>query len=286
VSVALMALVLLSAGARPAPAAAGAPVLAEALAAGDALYARRSAGAHGGTAQAAPIEAAMVQYRRAVSADPRSYPARLALLRAMFFRGGFCEIALKDQVRLFEEAKRLADETVRLLEADLKIPRIAARREVLRREPLAAEIYLWSAVSWGQWATTHKLGAVWQGAARQIRDLAQAVVDIEPDTLYGSGFVILGRLHAEAPRVPMLTPWISREKAIEYLTRALAIAPESTSNMYFLAEALLAIQPERKREVVELLERCANAAPRPGLLVEDAHYAEEARALLAEAAKR
>jgi hypothetical protein len=172
---------------------------------------------------------------------------------------------------------------VRRLEAEAgpELDRSAARREALRREPLAAEIYLWAAVSWGQWAATHKIAAVWQGAARQIRDLAEAAVDIEPRTLYGGGFLILGRLHAEAPRVPFVTPWVSREKAIAYLGRALQIAPDSTNNMYYFAEEVLALQPERKAEVVAMLERCASTAPRPELRVEDAHYVEAARDLLA-----
>ena len=259
-----------------------APAVAEALATGDAHYAERAAGARNGVARTGPIDAAIAAYRRALNLDPGSYAARLRLLRAMFFRGGFCDIAPKEQIRLFEEAKRLADDTVRRLETDLKIPRLSAHREALRREPLAAEIYLWAAVSWGQWATTHKLGAVWQGAARQIRDLAQAVVEIEPQTLYGSGHLILGRLHAEAPRIPMLTPWVSREKAIEHLTKALQIAPDNTSNIYFLAEALLSLRPARRSEVRSLLERCVSAPPRPDFLVEDAHYAEEARQLLAQ----
>src|SRR5262245_463146 len=155
------------------------PVSADAVAAlrrGDEYYEHRAQGAQGGTAQAGPVEQAIAEYRRALNLDPASYAIRVALLRAMFFRGGFCDIGDVDQVKLFEEAKRLADETVRLLEADLKEPRLRAHRDALKREPLAAEIYLWAAVSWGQWAATHKVAAAWRGAASQIRDFAQAVV--------------------------------------------------------------------------------------------------------------
>lgn len=257
------------------------PAVAEAaLRRGDAYYEHRAEGAQGGSALPGPVEEAMAQYRRALNLDPASYPARLALLRAMFFRGGFCPIAEKEQIKLFEEARRLADETVRILEADLKEPRLRAHRDALKREPLAAEIYLWAAVSWGQWAATHKVAAAWRGAAGQIRDLAQAVVDIEPTTLFGSGYLILGRLHAEVPRVPLVMRWVSREKAIEYLRKAYAIAPESSNNAYFLAQALLELEPGRRDEVRELLERCATTPPRPDFVVEDAHYAEQARELL------
>jgi tetratricopeptide (TPR) repeat protein len=181
----------------------------------------------------------------------------------------------------FRHQTVLADETVRRLEGDLKDTRLRAHREALRREPLAAEIYLWAAVSWAQWATTHKIAAAWQGAAGQIRDLAQAVIDIEPTTMFGSGHLILGRLHAEAPRIPMLTAWVSRDKAIVNLRRAVEIAPDTSSNVYFLAEALLDLQPASRAEAKALLEKCVNATPRPEFLVEDAHYAEEARDLLA-----
>jgi tetratricopeptide (TPR) repeat protein len=205
------------------------------------------------------------------------------LLRAMYFRGGYCDIAPKDEIKLFDDAKRLADETVKRLEVDLKQSRLQAHREALRREPLAAEIYLWAAVSWGQWAVSHKVNAAWQGAPGRIRDLAQAVVDIEPATLFGSGYVILGRLHAEAPRIPMVTPWISRTKAIEYLRQAHAIAPTNSANVYFLAQALLQLDPSRREEAKLLLERCAASPARPEYPVEDKHYAEEAKDLLKQA---
>lgn len=81
----------------------------------------------------------------------------------------------------------------------------------------------------------------------------------------------------------MLTRWISREKAVVHLRRAFEIAPDNTNNMYFLAEALLAAQPPRPEEARLLLELCATAPPRHDLLVEDAHYAEQARQLLADA---
>jgi hypothetical protein len=130
---------------------------------------------------------------------------------------------------------------------------------------------------------SHKVNAAWQGAPARIRDLAQSVVDIEPSTLFGSGYLILGRLHAEAPRIPMLTYWVSRTKAIAYLRKAYELAPENSSNGFFLAQALLTLEPVRRDEVRSLLERRATATPRPEYLVEDAHYAEQARALLREA---
>lgn len=255
------------------------PSAAAALAKADAHFALRAEGARGGEAATTQVEAALFDYRRALVLDPSSYEARLGLLRALFFRGGFCEIAPREQIKLFEEAKRLAEDTVRRLDSSSGTR--PARTAALRRVPLAAEIHMWAAISWGQWAVDHKIAAAWQGAAERIRDLSQAVIDIDPATAQGGGHLILGRLHAEAPRLPILSRWVSRKKGIEHLRAALAIAPANTPNMYFLADALLKWSPSGREEARALLSRCASAIPRPEYLVEDAHYSEMAQRRLA-----
>src|SRR5260370_31192326 len=88
---------------------------AEALASGDAHYARRAEGARGGIADAVHVDRAIADYRVALALAPLSYEARLRLLRSFFFRGGFCDMDAREQVKLFEEAKKLAADTVRLL---------------------------------------------------------------------------------------------------------------------------------------------------------------------------
>jgi tetratricopeptide (TPR) repeat protein len=241
------------------------------------LYSRRAEGAKGPVADAGPIDEALAAYREALRLDPTSLEARVGLMRAIFFRGGFCDTPPAEQIRLFEEGKQLGEETVRQLERSLGSPRGAARIEALRRLPFATEVYFWAAVSWGQWSVDHKLAAAWQGAAVRIRDLAQTVLELDPEMDQGSAYLILGRLHAECPRIPMLTRWISRTQAIASLRRALEIGPRNTPNMFFLADALLNYEPESTGEARELLERCAHASPRPEYAVEDAHYAQMAR---------
>jgi hypothetical protein len=216
-----------------------------------------------------------------VALDPRLLEARVGLLRALYFRGGFCDTPPAEQVRIFEEAKRLAEETVARLEKDLGSPRGAARIQALKGVPAAPAIYFWAAVSWGQWSVDHKVAAAWQGAAVRIRDLAQTVVDLDPAMDQGSAYLILGRLHAECPKIPMLTPWISRQKALSNLRQALALGPVNTPNLYFLADAILTFESAHEDEARRLLDQCATAAPRAEYAVEDAHYADMARQRLA-----
>jgi len=255
---------------------------AEAIAAGDAHYARRAEGARGGVAQPFHAEGAILEYRRALALDPESLDARLRLLRAYFFRGGFCgPMEPYEERRLFDEAKRIADETVKHLEAGLKRGKGRLEAGAARAGGSAAEAYVWAAVSWGQWAVFHKIDAAWTGAPARIRDLAQAVISIDPSTAQGAGYLILGRLHAEAPRIPFVTAWVSRPQGVASLRRGVAVAPENPALRFFLGDALLRLEPSRKDEARALLQGVAALVPRPDYAVEDAHYAEEARDRLA-----
>src|SRR5512143_4234233 len=99
----------------------------EALAQAEALYARRAEGARGPVADPAGVDVAIAAYRRALVLEPALLEARVGLLRALYFRGGFCDTPPAQQVRIFEEAKRLAEETVARLDKDLGSPRGAAK---------------------------------------------------------------------------------------------------------------------------------------------------------------
>ncbi len=265
-----------------APAADPAAALAEALAAGDAHYARRGEDATGDGAPPFQIDGAIAEYRRAMSIDPRSLDARLRLMRAYFFRGGFCgPISAAEKQALFDEAKRVADDTVADLDRLLQRKKGRVRLDGVKDADAAAEAYVWAAVSWGQWAIFHRVAAAWQGAPARIRDLATAVVSIDPATEQAAAYIILGRLHTEAPRVPMVTGWVSREKGLAFLRDGHRLAPENQALAYFLGNAVLTLDPKAAGEGRAALEKCAGRPPRPDFLAEDLHYARMARERLA-----
>lgn len=271
------AFLLLASGLEPASAA-------EALAAGDSHYARRAEGAHAGVARPAEIDSAIAAYRRALDLDPSSLEPRLRLLRAYFFRGGFCGTGGAAQVAIFDEAKAVAEETVRLLDAQTGRTRGRAATAAGTAVPHAAAVYLWAAVSWGQWSVAHAASAAFQRAPGRIRDLAEAAVAIDPAAEQAGGHLILGRLHTEAPRLPFLTLWVDRAKGLGHLRRALALSPGSPQIQFFLAQALLRHDPASAGEAAALLRRCAAQPPRPEYPVEDEHYAWLARDRLADLA--
>ena len=255
------------------------PAAAE-LEKGDALYARRDEGARGGTADPRVVEEALGHYRAALRLDPASRKARARLMRAAFFRAAFCGAARDERLARLEEARRLGEEAVRALEVPGEAP--AARLVRLRAIPQAIDLYFWSAVAWGEWALARgKLAAAREGAGPRIRDLATTVRDLDAAYEQGGGDRILGRLHDQSPKIPLITGWVSRRHAIDHLRRALALGPDNSVNRLFLAEALINHVPGSEAEARALLEACAGAPPRPEYRVEDTAYAAQAREQLA-----
>jgi tetratricopeptide (TPR) repeat protein len=260
----------------------GAEPVGRLLSKGDALWMRRASGAKGSQASAATTDAALAAYREALRLAPGSIEARWRLMRALFYRGSFCGASGKQRLAIFDEARRTGEDGVRPVERAVAGRKGEARLAALREVPEGAALYFWTAISWGQWALyTGKLSAARRGAAGKIRDYAETAIALEPGQEQGGAYVLLGRLHDQSPKIPFLTPWISRAKAIASLRRALEFGPDNTVALYFLAEALLHHAPERRDEAKALLERCASLPPRPEYLVEDRHYVELSQERLA-----
>jgi len=255
-----------------------APAGADALLAeADRHFADRGRGAQADECTPTEVDAALAAYRQALGADPDSLPARVGILRSLFYRGGFCGEDDAGEKRTFEEAKRFADASQAWIEARVGARVRRDRPEPFRALPAAAALFFWCGVSWGQWSLDHKLAAAWQGAAERIRDLGEAAHALDPGYEQGSPDLLLGRLHTESPKLPFISGFVSRRRGLEHLRRAHAASPENSVARFFLADAILAHESASHAQAVALLRACAATAPRPGYLVEDRHYARKAR---------
>jgi hypothetical protein len=247
----------------------------------DLEYARRAEGAQGAVALPGPIDLAIADYRKAVALEPDEASVRASLLRALFFRATFCGGGPEVRKALAAEARQVADEGVDRLERGAGEARGTARIEALRKVPGAGELLFWAAVSWGEWAQTHsRWAAVRARAPGRIRDLAQTVIDVDPTLQEGGGHLVLGRLHDKSPSIPIVSGFVSREKALANLRKAHGAFPGNTIGAVYLGEAILRHDPAHRDEAREVLARCARATPRPDYAVEDAHYIARARSLL------
>jgi len=255
--------------------------------AGDEAYGRRQEGRVGTAAALRPIAEAIVNYQTASEA-PDNLEARWKLMRALYFKGSYAG-GLDPETRkaVFVQARRVADDALTILArraerrevSDLVKLSPPLRAETLGRDPDAAPTFFWSAVCRGRWAlAAGKLEAARAGVAERIRDDAATVIAIDPQFEDGGGYRVLGRLHDQAPEIPFITGWVSREEAIKNLRLAVATAPRDLGNRHFLAEALVHDgAPGEKAEAIQLEQWVVAQSPSPQHLVEDLTTLEQAR---------
>ena len=262
------------------------------VAAGDAAYGRRQEGRVGLAANGRQIAEAISNYQTAAEA-PDNLEARWKLLRALYFKGVYVG-GLEPDARkaVFVQARRVADDALTILArragrkeiAELVKMSPSLRAEALAHEPDVAPTFYWSAVCRGRWAlAAGKLEAARAGVAERIRDDAATVIALDPTFEDGGGYRVLGRLHDQAPEIPFLTGWVSRDEALKNLRLALATAPRNLQNRHFLAEALVHGGDAADRaEAIKLEESVLAEAPSPQHLVEDLTTQDQARANLAQ----
>lgn len=261
----------------------------ELIARGDQSYSQRAEGHRGRQANPAPIQQAIDAYSEALATDPENLEARWKLLRALYFRGEFVLDDDEARLELFERGREIGDVGRQQIENHYDLPDDSLEMkpnevaDAIGRDALAAEIYFWSSTHWGLWGRYRgKIAAARQGVATKIRKFAEIVILLDEGIENAGGHRVLGRLHAEAPKIPLVTGWISRDKAISELRRALELAPEDLLTNLFLAEALLEFRSEKRQEALDLLQAIAASEPSEAWRVEDTKTIEDAKALLAD----
>jgi hypothetical protein len=248
----------------------------------------RAEGHQGRWADPSRAAQAVAACERASQAAPESFAARADLLRALHFQGEFAARTPDEKKKVFGRGRDAAEVALDLLarkaggraKLDALSPQQAAR--ALAGTPEAALLHLWAGVHWGLWGDAYgKLAAAREGVGDRIRRYCDLVNILDERVESAGGHRLLGRLHGIAPKIPLITGWVDRGKAVSELRRAVALAPGYPYNPLFLAEALLDHQPEKQAEAAEILRRLAALAPAPERLLEDSDARDQARARLA-----
>lgn len=258
------------------------------VAAGDAAWARRAEGHQGGKAASGPVDEAIAAYERAVKEQPDRLEASWKLARALHFKGEFATDSQEGKQKVFDRGRSVVEAALDRLarkaggrgKLDDMTP--AQTAKALSGSPEAAPLYLWGAVHWGLWGDVFgRMAAARQGVGDKVRTYSETLIALDERYEDGAGHRILGRLHTLAPKIPLVTGWVDRGKAVSALRRAVALGPDNLDNHLFLAEALLEFQPDKAGEAREILRRLLARQPAPALAVEQAKTLANAKTLLA-----
>ena len=246
---------------------------------GDRHYAMRGEGAVGGRARAEHIDAAIAAYGRGNDLE-----SQWKLLRAYRYKGAYVAANNEEKKKVYGAAKVAGQKAVAAVNRLLGAKAKASEKEVAvaaRAIPGVAEVFLWDAINWGEWALAYgKMAAAREGAADRIRRQATIAHLVDPRLEGGTPSRVLGRLHDQTPRIPFITGWASEKEAVKFLSESLRLDPGNKITIVFLAEAMVSNDSKTRPQAVKML-RDAIAAPNdPQFPVEMAAATEDAKALL------
>src|SRR5215218_7499279 len=198
------------------------------IAAGDAAWARRADGHQGARAIPGPVDEAIAAYERAVKEQPERLEGTWKLLRALHFKGDFTTNSNDARQKAFARGKEVAEAGIDRLakrtaggrqKLDAMSPAQAAK--AVAGVPEAKPLYLWAAVHWGLWGDVFgRLAAARQGVGDRVKTYSETLIALDERYEDAGGHRILGRLHTLAPKVPFVTGWVDRGKAVSELRRA------------------------------------------------------------------
>jgi hypothetical protein len=256
---------------------------------GEQEWALRGEGQQNGRARAAHADAAIAAWRNAAAQNANDLESRWKLLRAYRFKGAYVAATNDDKKKVYGEAKKAGEEILALVDRRLREKGInsiskATEKQVAdaaRTIPGAAEVFLWDAVNWGEWALAYgKMAAVREGAADRIKREATIAMLIDPKQEGGAPSRVLGRLHDQTPHIPFLTGWASSREAVRLLNESLKIAPANKITRVFLAEAMVNNNSATRPQAIQMLRETISAPNDHAYETEEAAAVEDAKRLL------
>ncbi len=188
--------------------------------------------------------------------NPGSFLIRANLLKVLYFKGTYTNLEKEKAKEVFSLGKTLGKEGKEILMKNLKLENLKDPKEIYEKgkdiEGLG-EFFFWDSACWGQWALLYgKLKAAKEGAAKKILISAETALNFNEKMEDGGPHRVLGRLHHQTPKIPLITGWVSKDKALAHLKKALEFGPEEPMNYLFLGELYLDLgQRDKAKEIFE-----------------------------------
>jgi tetratricopeptide (TPR) repeat protein len=154
---------------------------------------------------------------------------------------------------------------------------LSARSEALvRKYPRRAEPLVWEGIVFSTYASAKGgLGAL--SLAKKSRDCLLEATRIDPAALRGSAYTSLGALYYKVPGWPI--GFGDRDKASDFLRKALALNPDGMDPNYFIGELLY--EEGNYPGSLHHLQKALAAPPRPDRPIADAGRRSEINMLMA-----
>ena len=188
----------------------------------------------------AKARVAVASLRQAVVADYGNFEAAWKLSRASYYVG--------DHTDNSDEAE------------DMFRAGIDAAKSAVKLQPNKPEGHFWLGANYGGQAKLSTLSSL--STVTDIRTEMETVIKLDEKFQSGSAYLALGRLYLQAPKVL----GGDTSKAVDYLKKGLALAPNNSLMKYYLAEAY---QSENKdAEAKKLIEEIIATTPDPQYLAE------------------
>ncbi len=261
-----------------APALAGEPSRQQRLAEIDRLWAERSCDFDGRSAGAEPIGEIVEVLTEWVAAEPDDLVLINRLLQALDFEIQYVADEAAAKMEVSERAVEVVSAIMTTIHGS---PDLGDSNPEELAEQAAAwdgsgELHFWAAVHWGFFGENQgAMKALRRGVAKKIKTHAETAILLAPEVQRGGPYRILGRMHAVAPKVPLVTGWIKRKEAVVLLQAAYDADPSDRMNQQFLYEIWIEEVPERRDQALDGLRELAEATARPEFLAEDTQVARQ-----------
>ncbi len=195
-----------------------------------------------------------------IAVSMNNLEAVIYLLRSYYFKGKYATHDEESKKVLFDKGKDLAE-------------------KYIKQYPDNAAIRYWYLVNLGSWAEVYgTLKAAREGVADIMKEQSEAIIKLDPYYKDGGGYFMLGAVHLKSPYIPFLLSWPDKDKAVEYLSKAMDTGKATLVQKRYLAHALYKTgQEEHARE---LLNEVINSNPSEDEYIEDLEDIREAELLL------
>jgi len=147
--------------------------------------------------------------------------------------------------------------------------------KLCKQYPKEAGAIFWQAVVKASYAD-HQDPVSALGAVHEVRDLLNQAISIDPRTMGGSAYVVLGTLYHMTPTWPIA--FGDDDEAEKMFQTALKISPNGIDSNFYYGQFLL--DKGNKTEAMQYFERASNAPVRPEQVFADTQLEEEAKRAL------